>query len=243
MYKNYRDTSSQRSENGKWVYMNGELYHWGIKGMKWGRHLPGTDWWKETTASNGGGILGNIKTAGKALGKYGHMVNLQGRSIKNEAKTKLQQTKAYKYGVAGKLAAENAVNSAKNTASKVSGQLSEFSSKLYESVRNAVRAAQEASSSRGYSIDKDTGISHLDSYAMKQMRDAAQVYMDGKNNKSWSNTINQFIQNAQVGIVKGVNKYLKKFNLDDEVDDFLSKFLGNSEATEKRNRKKNSSFV
>ena len=37
----------QRYENSdQWVYMNGELYHAGVKGMHWYQHLPGTDWWK-----------------------------------------------------------------------------------------------------------------------------------------------------------------------------------------------------
>lgn len=50
MYRNdlYSNTSeSSRKKSGSWVYINGELYHAGVKGMKWGQHLPGTDWWKK----------------------------------------------------------------------------------------------------------------------------------------------------------------------------------------------------
>ena len=38
-----------KQNNNQWVYYNGELYHAGVKGMQWGKHLPGTDWWKTTT--------------------------------------------------------------------------------------------------------------------------------------------------------------------------------------------------
>lgn len=33
--------------NDTWIYYNGELYHAGVKGMQWGKHLPGTTWWKD----------------------------------------------------------------------------------------------------------------------------------------------------------------------------------------------------
>jgi len=86
MYSNYMYSNapaSSRRGGGSWVYVNGELYHVGIKGMQWGKHLPGTDWWRKTTNSNMGGwrpggkyslgerIVGNLKTAGQAARIYG----------------------------------------------------------------------------------------------------------------------------------------------------------------------------
>ena len=51
MYRNdlYSNRSGSRNHTGgTWVYINGELYHSGVKGMQWGKHLPGTTWWKTT---------------------------------------------------------------------------------------------------------------------------------------------------------------------------------------------------
>ncbi len=42
------------NDGTSWVYVNGELYHSGVKGMKWGKHLPGTDWWKQANTRPGG---------------------------------------------------------------------------------------------------------------------------------------------------------------------------------------------
>lgn len=50
LYSN--SSRSSRNGGGTWTYINGELYHFGRPGMQWGKHLPGTDWWKETYARN-----------------------------------------------------------------------------------------------------------------------------------------------------------------------------------------------
>ena len=35
----------------RYIIKDGTLYHAGVKGMSWGKHLPGTDWWKEKASS------------------------------------------------------------------------------------------------------------------------------------------------------------------------------------------------
>ena len=54
-----RNTSKS---NDSWIYIDGELYHAGIKGMKWGKHLPGTDWWKPVSGRKSNNIV-NIKNS------------------------------------------------------------------------------------------------------------------------------------------------------------------------------------
>lgn len=235
--------------NDSWVYYNGELYHAGVKGMSWGKHLPGTDWWKKTTqqyyqsnkigaqkykdvdekgkvqfrttygnnVSTRDKIRANLNTAGQAAKDiYGYArakASHVSRRLKNGYYGRqLKKTKLYK--------------SASDFASKVSGKLSEFATNAWAEARNATRTYIAAAKGRRERLNVNSSMSFLDTIQNKQMEDAERSYTDGKVNGSVGNTINQFIQNAQYGIVKGINNYLKQMKLDDDVDRFLNKISG-----------------
>ena len=224
MNQNYRSNNDSYKTNGKWIYIDGELYHWGIKGMKWGKHLPGTDWWKDTASSYGGGFVGNLKTAGDALKRYGKMVNLQRQSITDEAKTRGYQTGA---------------KMAKGTGDKIAVAKG-YAEGQIKALKNATKSAaasylSNAAVNNWENMNSKTPISHLDAMANKQWRDATTTYKNSLTDGKFSNFLNTFIQTAQFNVVNGVNKFLKSIGLDDEVDSFLSKFMGESNFT-KSNR-------
>ena len=81
----------------QWIYINGELYHAGVKGMQWGKHLPGTDWWKESVNSyyknnnigyNSGGRVKDVDEKGRTTFRdanptYGNNANFIQRAKAN----------------------------------------------------------------------------------------------------------------------------------------------------------------
>lgn len=235
-----------------WIYSGGELYHAGVKGMKWGKHLPGTDWWKETTSNYldsartkyvpGGNIVyreptfghkvvANIKTAGQAAKIYGRKARLAGKIVSKQARAAITRG-AYKVAKG----TSKLWNQAKGYSSDQVNKLREFAKSAYSSARSSVQNYFRASlhSDLQQKVSSKTPMSHLDQFQNKQMRDAVSVYTQGKTDGSFGNTLNQWFQNAQYGIVKGVNQYLKQIGLDDEVDSFISKFKGESAYGKKR---------
>lgn len=237
----------QRYENGgQWVYMNGELRHAGVKGMHWYQHLPGTDWWKVAKRTYSNYMNKNTTTTQRPGYQYvdGKMVpydsvttrpsKLQGAiaTAKNVGRAALASGKSYLKGEARyyrqKLSkkARSAYTSASKFASQVSGKLSDFAKNAWSEARNATRTYIAAAKGRKDRVNVNSSMSFLDTLQNKQMDDAIRNYENGKINGSVGNTINQFIQNAQYGIVKGVNNYLKQMKLDDDVDRFLAKISG-----------------
>lgn len=261
-------------DNDSWVYYNGELYHAGVKGMSWGKHLPGTDWWKKTTkanyelltspkSTNNGKALeyktapnwvnhirANIHTAGQAAKSYGHKANLAGRILTKQAGAAISKG-AYKVAKGASniyYKAKKGVgkfwNQAKGFSSDQAAKLSEFAKQAYSEARKSVvnffttDSNELHTNSKNRNIKSDTPLSHLDVFQNKQLNDACMAYANGKANGSFGNKLNYWFQNAQYGIVKGVNSYLKQIGMDDEVDDFISKFRGDSSYRTQRNKKR-----
>lgn len=152
---------SYKDENNTWVYYNGELYHAGIKGMHWGQHLPGTDWWKETTAKNmssmpyaksnkpgvaltrntfGNKVRANLQTAGQAAKIYGRKINLASRIVGKQARAAVTRG-AYKVAKG----ASNAWTNVKKGTSKLWNAAKGYSQEQIDKFKESARQAYEQS--------------------------------------------------------------------------------------------------
>ena len=223
-----------------------ELYHAGRVGMQWGKHLPGTDWWKETTKKNlttamvtGTGsnknkptfwnkAKANLQTAGQAAKNYGGL-------IKNTAKAYGAQAR-----VSAKSLAKNVSNRAsyaaykvKKGTSKLWNQAKGFGSDQINKLKEAARNAYQGKKKQVLDFFRTSGANksgtiggstYLDAFVNTQLQQAAKAYSTAAINGGAGNLINSFIQTAQYRISKGVNSYLKSIGMDDEVDRFMSKF-------------------
>ena len=252
-------------DKGTWVYYNGELYHAGVKGMSWGKHLPGTDWWKETTQKyyNRGNsnttrvkdvdergrvtfrnkntpnfvqrVKGNLYTAGEAAKLYGRYAKVLGRHAVNNVSQSVSRT-----GKRIKRKVNRFWRDSKKYTSEQVAKLSEFAKSAYSEARKSVvnffttDNAERSTAYRNERYGSSTPLSHLDTFQNKQLDDAVKAYYNGKTNGSFGQKLNYWFQNAQYGIVKGVNSYLKQIGMDDKVDDFISKFRGDSSSRVRR---------
>lgn len=256
---------------------DGVLYHAGVKGMQWGKHLPGTDWWKESlnkyykqnkVASSGKKVDGtpyygynptftqrvkaNFNVAGQAAKIYGN----KARAAVASAKVGVKQfgknvSNRIGYGAHQvSRVAKKFWNDPKKFTSEQVSKLSELAKSAYSEARKNVvnfftidseefNTGFENRNNDRLSFDSKTPLSHLDVFQNKQLDDACRAYVHGKASGDFSDRLNYWFQNAQYGIVKGVNSFLKNIGMDDEVDDFISKFKGNS--TYKNQRKRLSS--
>lgn len=247
---NYNNSFEDEHSGGTWVYMNGELYHAGIKGMHWYQHLPGTDWWKLAKRTYSNYMNKNTTTERRPGYQYvdGKMVPYEPQTKrpsklkalyetgKNVGRAALASTKSYLKGEASyysnKLKNSKAGQAVSKGWQSVSGELSKFAQNAWGEIRGKTQAVFKSYKSQE-KIDRNTNVNatFLDAFQSSQYGDALKNYTDGKSNGSVGNTINQFIQNAQYGIVKGVNTYLKKMGWDDEVDSFFNKITGGKSRT------------
>ena len=256
-------------ENNTWIYYNGELYHAGVKGMQWGKHLPGTDWWKQTTEANYNSITSpassnngknltyktapewlnraraNIRTAGQAAKIYGNKFKAATASARVSAKQFGRN--AYNRASLGihntKKEFNKFFSDPKKYTSEQAAKLSEFAKTAYSEARKNVinfftTDSNEINTNHKNRYTKsDTPLSHLDTFQNKQLDDACRAYTHSKASGSFGDKLNYWFQNAQYGIVKGVNNYLKQIGMDDEVDDFISRFKGDSSFRKNRNKR------
>lgn len=204
----YRDSlysnasTSSRMGGGSWVCINGELYHYGRPGMEWGKHLPGTDWWKKTVESYSA--------------KSSPVKTLNGRNIGSQ--TPFTRRVGAQLRTAG-------------TAVKEYGRMFNRASKYEVAKRAGSAYALNRLDARHKGIDlKSTNLSHLEKYMAKQIDAGRDLYNNlAFEDDSWKNLLNLSIRNAKYSVVKGVNDFLNKHGLADKVDRFISKFVGDSD--------------
>lgn len=208
---NYNNSSHNEYSGGTWVYMNGELYHAGVKGMHWYQHLPGTDWWKtlktnyqnRMTPQTGyqyvdgamvprsskpskakagwNALKDTVKTAGRTYGTY----------LKGEAQYYGNKVKNSKFGKG----VSKFWNTSKGFTSQQIAKLSEFARNAWSSVRtSATNFLQKGGDIKNYINDKIN-----------------------------SDSVNLWFENAKLGIAAGVNKFLDDIGMKKETDNFISK--------------------
>ena len=216
-----------------WIYQDGELYHYGRPGMKWGKTIFGG--------------IDNPKslTYDPNYGKGRFLFN-QNRIIKptqrQRAINKLStRPGAVGRGVRGSIGSNtrgNVINDAKN----FGGWVFDKARKLGENVArdgwvgnqinfNTYKSTGDMNKRVSDSpyIWSTRGMSHLETNMAKQIEEGQEAYDAMREDGSIKNILNLAIQNAQYNVVSGLNNVLTKLGLDDEVDRWLSKWIGNSD--------------
>ena len=232
----------------EYVLKDGTLYHAGVKGMKWGKHLPGTDWWKDkvdeynrknakvtwtfpltshTTYPNQAKAYAYaFKEAAKTYGGYikdntkelSKDVVKKGKKAFNNIKKGTSKFWNKSKGYTDKKITEFK-ESAKNSYKSVKKQVHDLFQKYYESSRNKYKKNE---------LDKflTPTIAYSDAlldYAKSEYGDATKAYISAKINSSVGKDIDLFIQTAQFNFTYGVSEYLRKIGMDQPVRKFLDK--------------------
>lgn len=175
--------------NNQWVYYNGELYHSGRKGMQWGKHLPGTDWWKETTGKIKSGAVNAFNNAKADVSKTYRQAKTGISNTYNSART--NASNAYRNVKAN---AANTYNSAKTGAKNAYNSAK-------SGVKNAYTSARKGTSrlwnqAKGYSVEKIAQLKKSAKEAYKNVRKQVQNVL----NKYYVSTLTR---NARKGTVTG----------------------------------------
>ncbi len=207
----YSNTSESSRQGGGWVYMNGELYHYGRKGMKWYETIfGGYDNPKSMTYDpNFGKSNGDIQTnkwnlnSKKGRKNAWNYVKGTGRTALNSIRSGSAAKNFNKYYIRG------------------------TQKDVYDKYLNNRKENAESRKNQN-----KNGASYLDRFENKQIDDAYKVKAKGGN--SIFKSINLAIQNAEYDVAKGINNFLKQNKWDDEVDDFLSMIFGRSEYNKNR---------
>lgn len=214
----YSNTSESSRRGGGWVYMNGELYHFGRKGQKWYQTIfGGYDNPKSMTYDPNYGKVASA-TSNNFYGKLGAV----GKNSDFASKKK--------WNLTTKAGRRNAVNYAKGFLGNAANNFNKY---YIEGTKRDVSDRFKRNvfeNQRQRETNSATGTTHLREFENKQIRDATAV-----NQKAWEDgkmsvfeSLNLAIQNAQYSIVRGVNDFLQKKGWAESVDRFLSKFLGDS---------------
>lgn len=194
---------SSRSRGGTWVYINGELYHAGVKGMHWYQHLPWVDWYK---------------TASSRYKQYSTPTPQSTSYIRKNGKAVAVTTPASnpsKVKAFGRAIKDTASEMRSVYGDYLKGEKEYYSKKASDSA-NAKYAGNK------HIYDTYIGsrpVSHLEKL-MGKMLDSGENFV---NKSGIMNTINLAIRNAGYDVLKGINGFLRRKGWDDEVDNFLSK--------------------
>jgi len=218
-------SASSRNGGGSWVYMDGELYHYGRPGMEWGKHLPGTDWWKETYARN----LNNATTYGKKKNNVFTKIGAGLRTARAAARIN-----------AGKL--KDATGYELNNLRVKSGLTKANFNKAKDKVRNTFTNIKTGTSAlynkaKGYSSEKIAALKDKAHKAYSQsankVHDFMKSYYSGshdKNNvlanktvtgKSGINYLNTYVASAQGKACKAYMTSTVNGHVGDEINSFL----------------------
>ena len=210
--------SPRSSRTGEaWVYQDGELYHYGRKGMKWGKTIFGG-------IDNPRSLIYD-PNYGKGRWRFNQnptIKNAQRRpsvSRPSSGVSKVVKDAKNFGGWVFNKARKLGENSARS--GWTSNQI-DFNN--YKSTSDMNKRVSESPY-----IWSTRGMSHLEQNMTKQIREGQEAYNAMRNDGSIKNILNLAIQNAQYDVVSGLNNVLTKLGLDDEVDRVLSKFLGDSE--------------
>ena len=213
----YSNSSRSNRAEEAWVYQDGELYHYGRKGMKWGKNIFGG--------------IDNPKSLmydpnyGKGRWRFNQnpaIKNAQRRPIvsrPNSGVSKVVKDAKNFGGWVFNKARKLGENSARS--GWTSNQI-DFNN--YKSTSDMNKRVSESPY-----IWSTRGMSHLEQNMAKQIGEGQEAYDAMRDDGSIKNILNLAIQNAQYDVVSGLNNVLTKLGLDDEVDRVLSKFLGDSE--------------
>ena len=219
------------------VYKDNELYHYGRKGMKWGKTIfGGVDNPKSLTYDPYYGreqsslSPSHIKPTQRIYPSFrGSEYAINKNSTKSIKGTK---------GSIGSGVRGNIINDSKNFGGWVfdkARQLGEESARKHWT-GNAIDFNTYKSTSDMNKRVSDSpyiwshrGMSHLEQNMAKQIDDGRKAYEAMRDDGSIKNILNLAIQNAQYNIVSGINNVLTKLGLDDEVDRWLSKWIGYSD--------------
>lgn len=194
----YSNSPYSSRMGGGWIYSDGELYHYGRKGMKWYKTIfGGYDNPKSFTYDPDRGKFDNFK--GQLSTGWQNVKGFASNAKKNfnryygtEAKQRMTIKGAHNYNNADWRGYK------RDNPGEIKGK-------------------------NGWSM---ITTSHLEEYMAKQIRDGNAVADDILTNPSILNKLNMVFQNTQFRVAYNVNNMLKKMGLDDEVDDLISKFTG-----------------
>ena len=210
-YDLYSNSSpSSRAGGGTWVYLDGELYHYGRKGQKWYQVIfGGYDNPKSLTYDP---HRDNSSYAQQMRGTV---------STKDRIKNTITTAPARARVIAGR--AKSNINYATGFAKNAA---SNFKKYYYEGTKQDVRERYKGNQHIYDTYIGSRPTSHLEEYMGKQLRDGHAWAQKFDEKSSLFNTINLAIQNAQYDILKGLNGFLRRKGWDDKVDNFISKILG-----------------